>query len=322
MKKDKMEKKQSFTTIDWLKIYSYMTLLSGVDIAIQSQLSQQWQSENKISQTAAKTLEVQPKPITIDNQTTTITQSSFATTANQLFYSAFGRVVFLLLTSILCQQKLIPKKIQPHVGYIIGGVVYACCVHLTIRVLMDSELDAFVFNLQYIFLFVFNLSVNITVLFLVRKVVFECGVIEKEDKKVEDKSDKNQKAKDEEAVDGESVKESREEKKNIRIQEEIEEKEAVGEEERDKEEGKEQTDEGQTHVDEKDEEKDPNAKIKEGEEEDEEEDEGERDFENAERKIALHKMLLKLSRWYLPQLRWILLGYGVLFIKISSKCMK
>ncbi len=322
---DKTDQKPGFGVFDWVKMYSYMALMSGVDIAIQTQLSQQWQLENVISMPAVEqTQGTEPMPIQIGNQTTIKSLSSFGTTAKQLYYAAFGRLIFLLLTFVLCQQKLIPKMIQPSIGYMIGFIVYAFCIHVMVRFLMDSELPVSVFNLPYMFLALFNISFNIVVCLLARKAVFGSGAIEKTEKSdeeeegVEKKDEKQrEKATDTDGGDDETehAKQDKKERKIVRIKEKNAEKEdevmrdKQGEEEVEGDlECKVETEEGVKNDDKEDNEYD-----------EDEDEEGERDFENAERKIPLYKMLLKLAKWYTPQLRWILLGYACLAFKMTCK---
>ncbi len=182
--KSKMEEKYSSTTIDWKKTLIHFSLLSGVDMSIQVGYVTLWADKDKSVDTQ----------VSVENPETKDISFPYAATSRHLLYSAVARSVFLLLTFLVSHKKVIPKIIQSFVGYIIGGIIYAFCVHLTFRFLLDSELDNGVFNVPYLFLIVFNFSINVAAFFLARKAVFESGAIEKESCKEKDGKEDDEKS--------------------------------------------------------------------------------------------------------------------------------
>ena len=210
---------ESPTAIDWKKIFVHYSLLSGVDVAIHAGYAKLWSSDD------------QDKVIDIDVQTTGETpepidlSSPYAATTKHLLYSAKARAIFLLVTFLVCHMKWIPKKIQPWFSYIVASVIYVFIVHLSYRFLADSELDIGIFYVSYLFLIVFDLTVNIAAFFLATQVAFDSGAIEKISKK-----EKKKKAQDEKETDKNGKETEKDEKSD-------------GDEDKDEEEDEEEDDE-------------------------------------------------------------------------------
>ena len=169
--------------IDWNGHLKMVTLFSITDLSIQSQFLSGW--------TINPTEEYIPKEefseIFTGNQTCPITSNS-SPIGNHLFYSAVFRLLFMACFFHISNEKSIPKKIQPFIGYILSAIVYLMCVHTVTTFLINSEYSD-TFAVVYIITWLLNLcSIAISGI-LVYNILYISGAITQNEKEREEKEE-------------------------------------------------------------------------------------------------------------------------------------
>ena len=184
LKRGISKEEEPLKDVKWIEMTLYLTVISAVDIAVHYQCIPDQEGERTSKQ---------------DKEGSHFFQLGIvhAPTGNVLCCSSIFRTVLLFLSFRICEQKCVPKFVQPYVHYITMTTAFVFCSITMWRFLLDSEPPKNILYFGYQFLLVTDVIFTLTEYAFNRYVLNHSGAVsdatEKEDAKMSKKKKKEKK---------------------------------------------------------------------------------------------------------------------------------